>query len=94
MSDQSELDSKYFIDQYVFNCPFCNRRNVSYHLDFPRKFDWTSDKKCYVFFAVCESCQNTSMLLSFEDIPTVSVPYTSNEHRFSVANMRQESEET
>lgn len=82
MSDQSELDSKYFIDRYVFNCPFCNRRNVSYHLDFPRQFDWTADKKCYVYFADCDSCENTSMHLSFEKIPTVSASHSS-EYRFS-----------
>lgn len=83
MSDQSELDSKYFIDQYVFNCPFCNRRNVSYHLTSAREFEWTSDKKCYVYFAVCDSCQNTGMHLSFEKISIISVPHTSNEYRFS-----------
>ncbi len=24
MSDMSHLDKKYFIDNYVYNCPYCN----------------------------------------------------------------------
>ncbi|MDP3181946.1 MAG: hypothetical protein Q8M54_03890 [Desulfobaccales bacterium] len=70
MPDMSYLDSKYFIDEYVFNCPFCNRRNVAYtvrHLDM---FDWTEDKKCYIYLAECQSCDKVSMHLTFENIQT------------------------
>jgi hypothetical protein len=69
MTDMSHLDSKYFIDEYVFNCPFCNRRNVAYTItNWPNTFDWTVGKKCYVYFVKCNSCQNVSMHLSFESI--------------------------
>ena len=34
-ADHSHLDTQYFIDRYVFNCPFCNRRNVSYWVSCP-----------------------------------------------------------
>jgi len=68
MTDHSHLDSKYFIDNYVFNCPFCNRNNVSYSLDRSLGFDWSNNKKCYVYFAQCTSCDKKSMSLSFEEI--------------------------
>jgi len=70
MPDQSDLDQKYFIDRYIYNCPFCNRRPVSYVLGPHRVFDWTNLKKCFVYFAQCQSCNNISMHLSFEAIPT------------------------
>lgn len=68
MEDQSHLDAKYFIDKYVFNCPFCNRRNVAYSLEHPSAFDWSPSKKCYIYFIICNSCGNKSMHLSFEQI--------------------------
>jgi len=84
--DDSRLDSKYFIDKYVYNCPFCDRRNVSYSLsDAYHKFDWTPEKKCYVYFAVCDSCGKESMHLSFEEIPLSKVnPSFTNEVRFNI----------
>jgi len=66
--DDSRLDSKYFIDEFVYNCPFCNRRNVSYRISGKYSFDWTPEKKCYIYFAFCTSCVHESMHLSFEDI--------------------------
>ena len=46
--DDSHLNSKYFINEHVYNCPFCNRRNVSYHIKERNDFDW-SDKKNVTF---------------------------------------------
>ena len=66
--DNSRLDTKYFIDEYVYNCPFCNRKNVSYRLKHANSFDWSTEKKCYVYFAICDSCEQESMHLSFEKI--------------------------
>ena len=66
--DASKLDTKYFIDQYVYNCPFCNRRNVYYQVQHKYNFDWTKEKKCFVYFVYCTSCQKTSMHLSYTDI--------------------------
>jgi hypothetical protein len=68
MADNSNLDKKYFIDPHVYNCPFCNRRNVQYNLEMPLIFNWTEDKSCYVYFIKCSSCGNKSMHLSFESI--------------------------
>jgi len=67
MSDESDLDAKYFIDPHVYNCPFCNRRNVSYQVAGQREFDWTAAKKCYVYFIECNSCDNVSMHLTFRE---------------------------
>ena len=32
----------------MYNCPFCNRRNVSYILSGYLGFDWSAEKKCHV----------------------------------------------
>lgn len=69
MNDMSYLDKKYFIDDHVYNCPFCNRNNVAYHLlrnNF--SFNWTKEKKSFVYFVSCDSCGHTSMHLSYEHI--------------------------
>lgn len=68
MPDLSELDTKYFIDNNVYNCPFCNRRHVIYTVRDHRKFDWTEDKECHVYFVKCHSCNGVSMHLTFEEI--------------------------
>ena len=68
MEDQSYLEKKYFIDEYVYNCPFCNIRNIKYSLEFTYLFDWSETKKCYVYFVKCSHCEKISMHLSYEDI--------------------------
>lgn len=70
MPDQSHLDDRYFIDQHVYNCPFCNRRNVSYNVVSHTSFDWTEEKPCYGYLVKCSSCENTSFHLSFTEIYT------------------------
>jgi len=44
MEDHSYLDSKYFIDGHIYNCPFCNRRHVKYENRGSLNFDWSNDK--------------------------------------------------
>lgn len=66
--DDSSLDKKYFIDKYVYNCPFCNRRNVQYTVRGKVQFNWTEDKECYVYLVQCSSCNGKSMHLSYTDI--------------------------
>lgn len=68
MEDYSYLDKKYFIDTTVYNCPFCNRKNVHYTVEDRFSFDWTDKKKCYGFLVKCSFCRGKSMHLSFEDI--------------------------
>jgi len=83
MADASHLDLLYFIDKYKYNCPFCNRRHVSYHIDrFRREFDWSDDKKCYVYFVVCDSCKRTSLHLSFTGPGLVDAGGGSQVYRF------------
>ncbi len=45
--DLSHKDRKYFIDGSVYNCPFCNRRNVKYAIVDRFHFLWKRDKRCY-----------------------------------------------
>jgi hypothetical protein len=68
MTDKSYLDKKYFIDDNVYNCPFCNRGNVQYYLGFFSQFSWTKDKLCNIYIVTCGSCSKKSMHLSFDFI--------------------------
>ena len=67
MPDLSHLDKRYFIDASVYNCPFCNRRNVLYRITGRFQFDWDDKKKCRGFIVLCSSCKNESMHLTFAD---------------------------
>lgn len=68
MPDESHLDECYFIDADVYNCPFCNRRNVMYDVLSRRSFDWTGSKECYAYFVRCASCRKISMHLSYTSV--------------------------
>ena len=68
MPDQSYLDNRYFVDGSIYNCPFCNRRHVSYTIYDIVSFDWTDKRRCHCFFVVCHSCGKQSMHLTFEEL--------------------------
>lgn len=68
MQDQANLDKKYFIDETVYNCPFCNRRNVVYTVKDCFQFDWSENKPCFVYLVECSSCHKVSMHLSYSSI--------------------------
>lgn len=89
MPDESHLDECYFVNTDVYNCPFCNRRNVMYRVLVSARFDWTENKKCHLYIVRCSSCHNRSMHLSYTGIPT---EYVSQErhtqlmlHRFKLS---------
>lgn len=68
MPDKSHLDQQYFVDFQVYNCAFCNRRNLKYSLDKVAQFDWTDEKQCWIYLVRCSSCRHCSMHLSFSEI--------------------------
>ena len=68
MTDQSHRDNLYFVDEKANNCPFCNRRHLLYSVSKPREFDWSKERKCYVYFARCMDCKGISMHLSHERV--------------------------
>ena len=68
MEDMSHLDSKYFIDRSIYNCPFCNRRHVSYSNFGFDTFDWSNSKKCAIWRVKCDSCEKMSMHLTFQNL--------------------------
>src|SRR5687768_11174627 len=87
MADESHLDLQYFIDTFKYNCPFCNRRHVTYHVEQPpRRFDWSEGKKCYAYFVQCDSCAGLSMHLSFTEIATDNPGSNYSYRRFKVAD--------
>lgn len=65
MSDQSELDNKYFIDGDTYNCPFCNRHSVVYTIKDIFSFDWSNNKTTYGYIVRCNGCNGLSLHLSF-----------------------------
>lgn len=68
MPDQSHLDNCYFVDTTIYNCPFCNRRHVSYSVFESVEFDWTDKKRCFGYFVECHSCGKQSMHLTFKEL--------------------------
>lgn len=77
MPDESHLDSRYFVDENVYNCPFCNRRHVAYVVYDHVRFDWTDKKPCTAFFVRCDSCEKQSMHLTFNsDLSVYEINYS------------------
>jgi len=72
MPDKSHLDLKYFIDTDIYNCPYCNRRHVTYINKGCRVFDWSNEKKCEVWFVQCNSCGKVSMHLTYQELQAPS----------------------
>ena len=68
MSDQSSLDKKYFIDEKVYNCPFCKRNNVMFNFRWKWEFNWDNVKICYYFKTECSSCEKESLHLTYNNI--------------------------
>ena len=64
--DQSHLDRKYFIDREKYNCPYCNRRSITYSVESYFSFDWSQDRTVHGYLVVCggTSCKKTSLHLS------------------------------
>ena len=83
MDDKSYLDRKYFIDNKVYNCPFCNRNNVNYWITNKSQFDWNIEKQCFVYLVKCSSCEHLSMHLSYQDIATYTHAGYSGYYRFN-----------
>jgi len=81
MSDQSHLDQKYFIDPHIYNCPFCNRRHVSYTNLGYDTFDWSNEKACSIWQVRCDSCKKKSMHMAFANIREPSSNLVRNEFK-------------
>ncbi len=71
--DQSHLDRKYFIDKAKYNCPFCNRKSVTYSVVDEFQFNWSNERKVFGYLVGCESdsCQQISLHLSDYDIEII-----------------------
>ena len=89
MTDQSHLDAQYFVDEFVYNCPFCNRRHVAYHLFDHVTFDWTDKKKCTCIFVRCESCNGKSMHLSYLPPKYRAIGASNGEARYRFASQEE-----
>ena len=75
MSDASFLDERYFVGNDVYNCPFCNRRHVTFSIYDQSSFDWSQNRTCYVYFVKCRFCSKKSMHLSYQHINTDEVSH-------------------
>lgn len=69
--DLSHLDQKYFLDERRYNCPFCNRKSVVYTVIDKENFNWSDDRKVYIYLVRCEerACNKVSMHLSDFNFP-------------------------
>lgn len=68
MQDFSHLDQKYFLDKTIYNCPFCNRKNIHYKIVQTFNFNWSGEKECYGFLTKCSFCGKKAMHLSYENL--------------------------
>lgn len=68
MTDESFLDDQYFLNDTIYNCPYCNRRHVTYTIYSAVPFDWNQNKECVAYFVRCNSCKKRSMHLTYEGI--------------------------
>ncbi len=69
MTNLAHLDERYFVDESVYNCPFCNRNHVPYTVENRFAFDWTDKKTSTCFIVRCNACNKRSMHLTFKKIP-------------------------
>lgn len=76
MHDKSYLDSKYFLSDDTYNCPFCNRRHVKYKNLGSSGFHWSNQKICSIWRVKCESCEKVSMHLTFDDLQRENYSYS------------------
>lgn len=68
MANLSHLDDRYFVDDSVYNCPFCNRNHVPYSVEDHFTFNWTDKKPCTCYSVKCLACEKMSMHLTFVDL--------------------------
>ncbi|KTC94067.1 hypothetical protein [Legionella erythra] len=83
--DQSHKDMKYFINDKVYNCPFCNRRNVSYYVTDHGSFDSSNSKTVYFYVVTCsdDDCQKDSFHISAYNIALNNNRHGKYSFRFS-----------
>ena len=62
-----DIESKYFIDENKYNCPFCKNRGVKYIITGIARFNEKRDKDLYAVFVKCSNCHNVSMHLVKKD---------------------------
>ncbi len=64
--DQSHLDRKYFINEKKYNCPFCNRKSITYKVIDKISFDWSNSRVVFGYLIACggDSCGKVSFHLS------------------------------
>ena len=81
--DKAHKDNKYFIDGRTYNCPFCNRRSVAFMIVGNSSFDWSIEKKCYLYLVRCKEieCQKTSFHLSNYSLKQSNLYDSSNNKR-------------
>lgn len=66
--DKSEKDNLYFIDQHIYNCPFCRRRNVKYEVTDAIEHDTGTDNTVYAYQVTCSDCEERSLHFSLKNL--------------------------
>lgn len=68
MTNNLDLNNKYFIDDKAFNCPFCGLRNTTYTILAVIEHDISKNKKGKVIFVRCERCSKISVHFAPYDV--------------------------
>jgi hypothetical protein len=68
VDDQSALDSKYFLGIDTYNCPYCNRRHITYSNQGKIRFDWSNEKGCWIWLVQCGGCGKKSLHLTYKNL--------------------------
>lgn len=59
-----DFESKYFIDENRYNCPFCKTGSQGYVVQDSVMVSWSSEAKAYVYFVKCRGCGHISYHIS------------------------------
>lgn len=93
-NDQSHLDRKYFIDEKKYNCPFCNRKSITYSVIDKFYFNWSNDRFVLGYLVRCggDTCKKVSLHLTNYDIEIYSqefwaIPAAKSSKRISELNL-------
>lgn len=73
MTNNDNLNDKYFIDDNAFNCPFCGLRNTTYTILAVMKHNLNQNKEGKVIFAQCDRCKKISVHFAYDSLITNSV---------------------
>ena len=81
--DHSEKDNLYFIDQDIYNCPFCQRRNVKYSVTDTTWYHTGTENIMHVYQVKCSDCDGNSLHFTLDNLFPTGYNGTYSRFRYS-----------